>query len=376
MNQDKLTTFDSYTFMASSHRFQSILDKIFTSFPTEHCERTVILDWDHQYTNVGLSDHRAVLTQISLRSLCEGWVEYLAIPFNFSPRIRLDRIAPDQIRRLYKSIKEWRSRLPSSISNYLLQDQDSQQTTHSKVEPDSLAQMHELLTEVFVDRPAKALNTGQHHKKQIYKTPEAGLANHVLTWLHRYKVALTFLRDAKSKGSRNLQKNERRQARWTYLDYQNETRLQDALPEINKLLPRDFSLWTEYEWSEHWNMVCSLHLKWKREYDKQLRDSKQAKQEKQQNDAFFTAIGSKARRAHQLVHKNASMSLPAVMKDPTDPKKMVIGHRVNEIWETSATATRPNTMPTTSTEPTQVPPWLNPELWSELKSKISPSKTT
>jgi hypothetical protein len=29
-------------------------------------------------------------------------------------------------------------------------------------------------------------------------------------------------------------------------------------------------------------------------------------------------------------------------------------------------------MPATSTEPTQVPPWLNPELWSDLKSKISP----
>lgn len=65
MSRDKLTTLDSYTFMASSHRFQLILDKIFTSFPTEHCEHTVSLDWD-QYTNIGLSDHRAVVTQISL----------------------------------------------------------------------------------------------------------------------------------------------------------------------------------------------------------------------------------------------------------------------------------------------------------------------
>jgi hypothetical protein len=65
MNQNKLTTFHSYTFMASSHRFQSILDKIFTLFPADYCERTVILDFD-QYTDVGLSDHRAVVTQISL----------------------------------------------------------------------------------------------------------------------------------------------------------------------------------------------------------------------------------------------------------------------------------------------------------------------
>jgi hypothetical protein len=119
-------------------------------------------------------------------------------------------------------------------------------------------------------------------------------------------------------------------------------------------------------------MVCSLHRKWKREYDTQLRDSKQAKKEKLRNDAFSTPIGSKARRAYHLVHKNVCMSLPAVMKDPTNPKKMVTGHRVNEIWGSSATATRPNTMPKTSTEPTQIPPWLNPELWSELKSKINP----
>jgi hypothetical protein len=60
------------------------------------------------------------------------------------------------------------------------------------------------------------------------------------------------------------------------------------------------------------------------------------------------------------------------MKDPTDPKKMVTGHRVNEIEGSSATATRPKTMPATSTEPTRVPPWLDPKLWSDLKSKISP----
>jgi hypothetical protein len=80
-------------------------------------------------------------------------------------------------------------------------------------------------------------------------------------------------------------------------------------------------------------MVCSLHWKWKREYDNQLRDAKQTEKKKLQNAVFSTAIGSKARRAYQLVHKNACMSLPADMKDPTDPKKMVTGHKVNEIWE-------------------------------------------
>lgn len=148
MSRDKLTAFDSYTYMASSHRFQSILDKIFTSFPAEHCERTEIIDRD-QYKDVGLSDHRAVVTQVSLRSLCEGWVEYPANPVNPTPRIRLDRITPEQTKQLKKSVQEWRSGLPPLISAHFLHDPASPENTPNRVDQETLAQKCTICSQTF-----------------------------------------------------------------------------------------------------------------------------------------------------------------------------------------------------------------------------------
>lgn len=168
-----------------------------------------------------------------------------------------------------------------------------------------------------------------------------------------------------------MRKNQRCQARRTYLDYQNEERLQNALPELDKLLSRDFARWSDLTWIDHWNLVSQLHYKWKKEYDSQLRTSKQAGKDKIRSEVFSTAPGSKSRRSYHLLHKNSGSPLPAVMKDPSNASKMITGHAVNETWGSLATATRPKTMPENSTE-AAVPPWLSPDLWADIKEQISP----
>jgi hypothetical protein len=348
MARDKLQAFDSYTFAASSQSFRSILDNIFTTFPTVHCEKSQILDWE-AYKDVGLSDHRAVVTQISLSSLCDGWIEYPSCPPRLTTKINLESVSDEHIRRLRRSIQDWRSSLPHEIAEHLLHDTNNEEAKH--VESELLQKMHSHLIDLFVDQPARALNSGKYHRHKTYKTPDAGYAQHVLVWLHRYKCALRHLLDAKQHGRSKLEKNIRRQTRRTYLDFQNEVRLQINIPEIPVLLTRDFARWTLEEWLHHWNTASQLHSKWKTDFDSHLRLSKQKGREKLKAKVFSTPIGSKARRAHQLIHKNATMSLPAVMKDPQNPLKMITGHAVNETWGSSATATRPNTMPLKSTEP-------------------------
>jgi hypothetical protein len=39
ISRDKFTAYDSYTYFANNGKFRSILDKLFTSFPSEHCEK-------------------------------------------------------------------------------------------------------------------------------------------------------------------------------------------------------------------------------------------------------------------------------------------------------------------------------------------------
>jgi hypothetical protein len=94
MAKEKLQAEEHYTFLSNSHRFQSILDKTFTTFPTKHCESTQILDW-HTYSKVGLSDHRAVITEVSLSSLCKGWIEYPSEPFRLPPRIDITKLTEE-----------------------------------------------------------------------------------------------------------------------------------------------------------------------------------------------------------------------------------------------------------------------------------------
>jgi hypothetical protein len=363
MARQKLSAYDSYTFMSSSQRFRSILDKIFTSFPTSHLKNTIIIDWEH-YGPLKLSDHRAVLLQISLHLLGNGWIEYPESPFALNPLIKLDKISKEQLQNLKTSIQNWRSTLPPDIARHLLQDASDISSAVETISSDKLAEMHTQLTDLFVHRTGKALNTGHNRRHRVYKTVDAGFANHVMVWLHKYKVSLTYLRDAKARGRRSLAKPERMQARSTYLDFQNEPKLREALSELKTLLPRETSgqRWGENDWVYHWSLASRLHFKWKKEYDAHLRTSKQAGKEKIQSKTFATGIGSKARRAYHLVHKNASSPLPALIKDPFSLQKMITGQAVNEYWGSTASATRPSTMPLESTE-TSVPPWLETSLW-------------
>jgi hypothetical protein len=59
------------------------------------------------------------------------------------------------------------------------------------------------------------------------------------------------------------------------------------------------------------------------------------------------------------------------MKHPTNSITLLTGHEVNEMWGTSATATRPNTMPTVSTEEGPAP-WLDPNIWQNISTSIAP----
>jgi hypothetical protein len=93
--------------------------------------------------------------------------------------------------------------------------------------------------------------------------------------------------------------------------------------------------------------------------------------QKQREQIFSTPINSKARRHYHLSHKYAQQPLPVVMRSPRDPSQLLTGQAVNETWGFSATATRPNTMPSISTEP-GTPPWLQPNLWTTVKEKLEP----
>jgi hypothetical protein len=96
ISRDKFTAYDNYTCFANNGKFRSILDKIFTSFPSEQCDKSIILDWD-AYNNISLSDHRAVISLVSLASLCRGWIEYPKTPFTMYPRINVDNRTSDQV---------------------------------------------------------------------------------------------------------------------------------------------------------------------------------------------------------------------------------------------------------------------------------------
>jgi hypothetical protein len=102
--------------------------------------------------------------------------------------------------------------------------------------------------------------------------------------------------------------------------------------------------------------------------------AKREKQKMAKAEIYSHPINSKERRAHHLAHKHLTNALPSVMKHPSQPSVLLTGHAVNETWGTSATATRPNTMPTISTESGQ-PPWLQASMWTDIQATIKPLQT-
>jgi hypothetical protein len=131
----------------------------------------------------------------------------------------------------------------------------------------------------------------------------------------------------KLKGAKNLHKNDRKTIRRTYMDFQKDKNLQSALPELDTgLLSRNFLLWSNEEYLNHLNLINTLHGQLKKELDDLLSKAKQLHKEHCKEKVFQTPIGSKARQTHQLLNKNASFALPATMKHPDDPSKLVRSH--------------------------------------------------
>jgi hypothetical protein len=122
MARDKLSAFNNFTFLSSNQKYRSIPDKLFTSFPTHHCEPSRILEWEDTKA-LGLSDHRPIITKISLASLCSGWIEYPLSPIT-RPRITInsDNITQEQNDKVIAAVSTWKSTLPPHIAAVLLHD--------------------------------------------------------------------------------------------------------------------------------------------------------------------------------------------------------------------------------------------------------------
>lgn len=114
LSSSQYTAVSHHTYANSNFTYLSILDKIFTSFSTQHMEPTLILDWD-QYAPVGLSDHRAALSIISLASLGSGWIEYPSTPFRSPPAINIDKLTSLDPLSISSAIASWKASLPLSI---------------------------------------------------------------------------------------------------------------------------------------------------------------------------------------------------------------------------------------------------------------------
>jgi hypothetical protein len=122
---------------------------------------------------------------------------------------------------------------------------------------------------------------------------------------------------------------------------------------------------------QHRKLTQTLHTKWKKQFDDALLQGKRDKQKAERSLVYSNPINSTARRKNHLRYKGRSTPLPAIMKHPDNPTTLLTGHEVNEMWGTSATATRPNTMPSVSTEAGPAP-WLDPSIWQNIRTSIAP----
>jgi hypothetical protein len=166
---------------------------------------------------VGLFDHRPVFAKLSLNSLCNGWIEYPATPLT-RPRIQRHNISEEQNKIICAAVQDWKTKLPSHLRSYLLSSSERAPGTPRPIEEPlselHLVEMHQHLTQLFVNIPGAAYDSGPHARRQkVYKSLLAGKAQHVLCWLQHYKLMLANLYDAKIRGARNLTKALRRECR-------------------------------------------------------------------------------------------------------------------------------------------------------------------
>ena len=366
--RDKLTAIHDFTFSTRNHCYRSIPDKLFTSFPPSHCEPSTILDWTAT-RSLGLSDHRPICTRISLARLCQGWIEYPSKPLT-RQRIVIDTKAllPEDETALHQAVSSWRGALLPPLATWLLQDP----LPGDLATTDDLTDLHSELCKLFVEIPATVYTTGQHTRgHHIYKSRTAGQTQSVLCWLQHYKLSLADLYAAKVRGALSLSKQARRAARLTRKHFYTNTTIRTSLPTIVSPFSTRLPNWTLTALTSHRQEVHDLHAEWKKLYDHELYNSKVDFKKRQLDEIAHSPFNSTTRRKHHLGGKSFGAPLPCIMKDPADPERLLTGSAVNEMWGSSATATRPNTMPATSTEP-DVPPWLDPALWTQTRESVAP----
>jgi hypothetical protein len=368
MARDKLSALGNFTYSSADGRYRSILDKIFTSFSHGHCNKTLILSWS-RHNGVKYSDHRPALTRINLSTLCDGWIEYSLQPLQ-RPRVKIDpaAVTDDQKQELKSNVTKWRSTLSPAVHSYLYPTHDPTLPPLPDVTDDLLCEMH---SELFVVSGSVFKTGSTNTQSKVYKTKAAGTAQHILCWLKRYKVSLVNLLDLKRHRGHCLCKSQRRTARRVAAEFHSDPNIHSSLPELSPLLSLHVRDWTETSWHSHMQKVQELHGLWKHTLDSELLEAKKLSMQNRREQVFSTPINSKARRNYHLSHKYAQQPLPAVMRSPGDSSQLLTGQAVNETWGSSATATRPNTMPTISTEP-GTPPWLQPDLWTTVKEKLQP----
>jgi exonuclease III len=262
MARDKLTAFNDFTFLSSNQKYRSIPDKLFTSFPTYHCDPSRILEWEDAKA-LGLSDHRPVLTKISLASLCSGWIEYPLSPIT-RPRITInaDNITQEQNDKVIAAVSTWKSTLPPHIAAVLLHDPAPNLT--AEVSINDLTSIHSHLTDLFVTIPGQCYTTGPQTQQKVYKPLKADKCQHVLSWLQHYKLMLATLYAAKVRGARSLSQGPRRNVRQIRQRFLTDTSIQEALPEISHLFSINLSKWSLASLDQHRKLTQTLHTEWKK----------------------------------------------------------------------------------------------------------------
>jgi hypothetical protein len=194
MAPDKFTALNDFTFLSSNQKYRSMPDKVFTSVPTHHCKPSRILEWEDTRA-LGLSDHRPAITNISLASLCNGWIEYPLSPVT-RPKITInaDNITQERNDKVIAAVSTWKSTLPPHIAAVLLHDLALDSPI--KVSVNDLTSIHSHLTDFFVTILGQCYTTGPQTRQKVCKPLKAGKCQHVLSWLQHYRLMLANLHAA------------------------------------------------------------------------------------------------------------------------------------------------------------------------------------
>jgi hypothetical protein len=227
---------------------------------------------------------------------------------------------------------------------------------------------HLLALCVDILRSLIAPSVHSQHKHNIYKSSEAGQAQAIVVWLRRYRLALRHFHDAHSWGHRNLTKGPRNTVCRIYHDFESISMLRTHLSVLLPLQPR--SNWDLTSWQTAWDRTAELQHTWSRRLTEALRTAKQSWFVHRREHAYASSPNSRQRRALHFVHKNASTSLPALMKDPTNSNWLLTGAEVNDLWGSSAAAAKPSTMPVEQPKDSVSAPWLQPAIWASLRATL------